>query len=385
MSRSEDYVPKKGRRQTKPEAKQETAAKPNGPLPDNDGWLAEMNAKYCVVQDGGRIDVLMFERHVQRVGKDEHVRNVPVFLTFESLRNKHCNQTVPVVERKNDIETTVRKRLGDWWLKHPLRRQYEGLIFQPGGAEVINGRLNLWKGWGVEPKPGDWSLMREHIRTVIAAGVEANFVYIMNWLAWAVQYPDQQAEVALVLMGLRGTGKGTLGNTMMRLFGQHGVHISDAKHLIGFNEHLRDACFLFADEAYWPGDKSAEGNFKRLISEPDLFIEGKGRKGVYEPNMLHILMASNEDWVIPAGERERRFAGFGVSEIHIQEEKYFNALYEQLENGALLDARKAWEEHFPGWKWRHPTIVGWGFKDTSEDTSDSRSSDPNDDENEIRF
>src|SRR6476620_4543392 len=75
MSRSEDYVPKKGRRQTKPEAKQETAAKPNGPSPDNDGWLAEMNAKYCVVQDGGRIDVLMFERHVQRVGKDEHVRN----------------------------------------------------------------------------------------------------------------------------------------------------------------------------------------------------------------------------------------------------------------------------------------------------------------------
>ena len=144
----------------------------------------------------------------------------------------------------------------------------------------------------------------------------------MNWLAWAVQHPDHRAEVALVLKGKRGTGKGTLGNTMMRIFGQHGVHISDAKHLIGFNAHLRDACFLFADEAYWPGD-----------SEPDLFIEGKGRNGVYAPNMVHVLMASNEDWIVPAGERERRFAVFDVSECHIQEEKWFDALYAQLEDG----------------------------------------------------
>ena len=148
-----------------------------------------------------------------------------------------------------------------------------------------------------------------------------------------MQYADQQAEVALVLRGKRGTGKGTFGNAMMRHFGQHSVHISDAKHLIGFNAHLRDACFLFADEAYWPGAKDAEGNLKRLISEPDLFIEGKGRNGIYHPNMLHVLMASNEDWVVPAGEHQRRFAVFDTSDIHIQDEKWFSALNAQLNNG----------------------------------------------------
>lgn len=100
-----------------------------------------------------------------------------------------------------------------------------------------------------------------------------------------------------------------------------------------FNAHLRDACFLFADEAYWPGDKSAEGSFKRLITEETLFIEGKGRNGVTVPNMLHVMMASNEDWVVPAGEHERRFVLLEVSDCHIQEKPYFDALYAQLEDG----------------------------------------------------
>jgi hypothetical protein len=298
---------------------------------DEAQWLAELNAKYCVIQDGGKVDVLMFERQAQRLGNYEHVRYVAAFLSFQSFRNKYLNRSVVVTDGNGAAKPAT---VGSWWLKHPQRRQYDGLIFQPGGGDVIAGRLNLWKGWGVTAKPGDWGLMREHIRTVLAAGDEAAFAYAMNWLAFAAQNPDQRAEVALVFKGKRGTGKGTLGNVMVRLFGHHGVHLSDAKHLTGhFNAHLRNACLLFGDEAYWPGDKSAEGNLKRLITEPDLAIEGKGRDIVTVPNMLHVIMASNEDWVTPAGEHERRFAVNNVSGCHIQDKSWFDALYAQLDSG----------------------------------------------------
>jgi hypothetical protein len=301
---------------------------------DTAAQLAEMNAKYCVVQHGQSVDVLMFKRHTQMVGAYQHVRHVPTFLSFESLRNKHCNHTVLIAERKNGVEMTTPKMLGHWWLKHPQRRQYDGVTFRPGGTEVIDNHLNLWKGWGVEPKRGDWSLMREHIYAVLAASDEVADDYIMNWLAWCVQHPDQRAEVALVLKGKRGSGKGTLGNAVMRLFGQHAIHISSADHLAGrFNFHLRDACFLFADEAYWPGNRSAEGALKRLITEPTLFIEGKNRNGELAANMLHVMMASNEDWVVPAGERERRYATFEASECHVQDESWFGPLYAQLDDG----------------------------------------------------
>ncbi|MCJ2048365.1 DUF5906 domain-containing protein, partial [Methylobacterium sp. J-070] len=112
--------------------------------------------------------------------------------------------------------------------------------------------------------------------------------------------------------------------------------MSSAEHLAGrFNGHLRDACLLFADEAYWPGDKGAEGSLKRLVTEPDLFIEAKGRDGITVANMLHIIMASNEDWIVPAGEDERRYAVFTVSADHMQDETWFRPLYAEIANGGL--------------------------------------------------
>jgi hypothetical protein len=64
-----------------------------------------------------------------------------------------------------------------------------------------------------------------------------------------------------------------------------------------------------------------------------LFVEAKRRDGVMVPNMLHIAMASNEDWVVPAGERERRYAMFDVSDRYLQDKAWFKPLYEQLEKG----------------------------------------------------
>ena len=296
--------------------------------------LARLNAEYCVVQDGGKVRVLRFDPQVQMKDSEVvHTRRVPTFLVFGDFHNYYKNEKVWI------DDTLI--PLGNWWTSHPQRRTYCGLTFRPDKPElVVDGRLNLWLGWGVEPKPGDWSLMRQHIKEVLAAGDDEADTYIVTWLAWSVQHLAEQAEVALVLKGGRGTGKGTLGNTLVRLFGQHAVHISSVKHLVGhFNAHLRDACFLFADEAYWPGDKAGEGTLKRLITEPTLAIEAKFKDVMTVPNMLHVLMASNEDWVVPAGEHERRYAMFEISEHKRQDESWFKPIYAQLANdgyGAVL-------------------------------------------------
>src|SRR5262249_4607411 len=158
--------------------------------------------------------------------------------------------------------------------------------------------------------------------------------YTINWLAWAVQHADEQAEVALVFKGDRGTGRGTLGKVMCKLFGQHARHISSPTHLTGrFNAHLRQCSFLFADEAYPPDDKSAEGTLKRLISEPTLIIEPKGRDVVEEPNRLHVMMAFNEAWAIPAGAYERRYQTQLVANTYRQDRNWFGPIYQQLRAG----------------------------------------------------
>src|SRR5215212_1141460 len=80
--------------------------------------LERMNERYCVVCDGGKTRVLSFEPEVQK----DHTRLVPAFLTFQDFRNFYINKTVRLPGRKDTS-------LGHWWLKHPDRRQYDGLTF----------------------------------------------------------------------------------------------------------------------------------------------------------------------------------------------------------------------------------------------------------------
>jgi len=285
-----------------------------------------MNAKNTVVLDGARTRVLRFEEVEHDAGGEHYVYHVPTFLRFDDFRNLYLNRHVVVGKRSVD--------LGSWWLEHPQRQQYPGIVFKPGGQHIINGKLNLWRGWGVTPRRGDWGLMREHIFEVLAARDDDVDAYVINWLAWAVQHADEQPEAALVFLGDRGTGRGTLGKVMCKLFGQHARHISSPAHLTGrFNAHLRQISFLFADEAYAPDDKSAEGTLKRVITEPTLTIESKGRDAVEEPNRLHTMLASNEDWVVPASAYERRYVVQHVANTYRQDPNWFGPIYEQLRSG----------------------------------------------------
>src|SRR5262249_14851223 len=92
---------------------------------------------------------------------------------------------------------------------------------------------------------------------------------------------------------------------------------------------------LFVDEAYWPGDKQAEGRLKCMITDPDLTVEPKGIDVMKVLNALKIIIVSNEEWVVPAGIDERRFAAFNVSEAHKQDRKYFAPLYAEIESGGV--------------------------------------------------
>ena len=98
-----------------------------------------------------------------------------------------------------------------------------------------------------------------------------------------------------MLRGLKGTGKGMVGQMLMRIFRNHSLHITNSKHLVGnFNAHLVDALFLFLDEAFWAGDKQGEGTLKALITERTIMIEPKGVDSFQMPNRLKILMASQQ-------------------------------------------------------------------------------------------
>ena len=118
--------------------------------------------------------------------------------------------------------------------------------------------------------------------------------------------------------------------------GHHGMQIFSPAQLVGrFNEHLRDCVVLFADEAFYAGNRQHEGVLKGLITEPFLTIEGKGQRIVTARNLLHVIMASNSEWVIPASADERRFFVLDVPDSRQGNLAYFKAIEWQMRNGGL--------------------------------------------------
>ena len=85
--------------------------------------------------------------------------------------------------------------------------------------------------------------------------------------------------------------------------------------------------------AVFAGDRQHVGVLKSLITEPYLTIEGKYQNGVQTPNFLHVMMASNEEWVVPASLEARRFCCHEVSDAHKDDHAYFGAIWEQMEAG----------------------------------------------------
>jgi hypothetical protein len=293
-----------------------------------DGVLDAFNQRYAVVNEAGKA-VIYNPKHDPQLK-----RNTIERITFDDFKRMYMNRRLQVGTSKKG--GAIYSDFGTIWLEHHARRQFLGGVVMDPTNSAPDDCWNLWRGFNVEPVAGDWSLMRNHIKDIVCGGDEALFNYVLGWLARMIQHPNQPGEVALVMRGKKGTGKGTLGNWMLRLMGQHGVKVEHAKHLVGnFNAHLRDAVFVFADEAFFAGDKQNEGVLKSLITEPYITVEAKYQNAATIANMTHIIMASNSDWVVPASGEERRFCVMNVSDDKIQNIEYFNELNAQMENGGL--------------------------------------------------
>jgi hypothetical protein len=297
---------------------------------DDEKDLAEMNAQYAVVKVGGKTRVVEFEESPTYLGC-----TVPVFSTIGDFCAFHGKRK----KRIPGFNGTKEVGLGKWWIDHSERRQYDGIVYAPHGDE--NGRFNLWTGYGCKQRAGNCTLYLAHLRDNVCSGNEEHADYLLSWMADAVQHPERAGEVAVVLRGAEGVGKGVLAKQFGRLFGAHFRHVTQAKHLVGhFNAHLQQCSVLFADEAFFAGDKAHEGILKALITEETLLIEPKSVDTFAVRNSLHIIMSSNNEWVIPAGAYARRFLVLDVASTHMRDYRYFDAIVTELDTGgreALLD------------------------------------------------
>jgi hypothetical protein len=233
-------------------------------------------------------------------------------------------------------------KLSKEWMRWKERPNFEGVTFDPSG-KTSPRFYNLWRGFSVEPVPkreafedtGDifasdhpavlqWI---EHLWKNVCQNDNALASWLIGYFAHMVQRPHEKSLVALVFKGAKGVGKNALVSAVGDLLGGHYLVSSSRRYLVGnFNSHLENLLFFVLDEAFWSGDKQAEGVLKDLVTGTRHVIERKGQEIYTVRNLTRIAILGNEDWLVPASSDERRYAVFNVGDGRKQDRDYFSRL-----------------------------------------------------------
>jgi hypothetical protein len=278
-----------------------------------DAVIDEINKHHALVLAGDKAAVMKMESKTKFR-----------LLKTAAFKQWYANQRVVVGDKSVAV--------GDHWLRHPRRRQFEGIEFAPSGGRP--GYYNMWQSFAVEPREGDCSKFLAHLRDNVCSDDPALYNWVIGWFAHVFQHPEEKLDTALVLRGKMGVGKTKVGQVVGSLLGDHYALVSDPRYVTGqFNSHMASLLLLHADEAFWAGDKRGEGKLKDLVSGKQHFIEFKGIDPVLVKNLMRLFVTGNREWLVPAGFEERRFAALDVLDAHMQDYPYFAAIDAEMDNG----------------------------------------------------
>jgi len=259
------------------------------------GYIAELNKRYATVRYGSKIVVADFQTPSFGSGGVTHGVG---FMDLAALVQKHRGQFAP---RDGGGKS---KPLATAWLEHPERRQFEGLTFAPGET-VPDSMLNLWQGFAVEPTPGDVSLWLEVLDALVPNDSDRH--YVRNWLAWKVQNPGGVPDTVLIFTGAKGTGKNSLFDPLLTIFGKHTLLAVDPELIAGrFTWHLMTTAFAVLDEAVFMQDPRQADRIKSRVTAKVMTYEQKGMDPVQGENHCAYVMLTNHQHVWQASLDERR-------------------------------------------------------------------------------
>jgi hypothetical protein len=130
--------------------------------------VAKLNEQYALIIVGDKIAILQTEPDLSE--PDSIERDSFKLLQLSAFNQWHENQFVT----RGDKNLPLAK----FWLKHPQRRQYKGMVFAP--TRKVTGHFNLWRGFAVKSKPGDCSKFLAHIKDNVCQGSDELYRWVIG-------------------------------------------------------------------------------------------------------------------------------------------------------------------------------------------------------------
>ena len=104
----------------------------------------------------------------------------------------------------------------------------------------------MWVGPYRKAKKGEWPTIDAFLLNVICDGDESSYNYLINYIAHALQKPEEKPGVMIILLGGQGIGKGTFGRLMQKIWTSTYLQVSNIDAITGnFNGALERSFIVF--------------------------------------------------------------------------------------------------------------------------------------------
>ena len=197
-------------------------------------------------------------------------------------------------------------------------------------------KFNIWGGFKATrvnvPESSGLKLLKSFILDTWAKGNETYYNYIVSWFAGLVTNLTGTNRVALAMVSGQGTGKNTLFDFMSEfiLGNNNTVAVTGINSITGnFNAILQNKRLININEMSSTKDefKSNFDKIKGFITDTTIQITPKGIDSYTMSNIGNYILFTNHADSIIVEETDRRYAIFDMSNIHANDQEYFNNFY----------------------------------------------------------
>lgn len=210
---------------------------------------------------------------------------------------------------------------------------FDGVVFEPTG-EANPRFFNIYQGTEFVKNPdlvidnGKIDLFVNHVRQVMANGNEGHGMWLLQWMAHIIQYPDSKPVCACVFRGLQGTGKSMCWEIFGRLLGAKlYVSFDSLQRITGkFNVLAANRQLIVVDEVSAGDDYVGCNRLKALITASHMTIEKKFADPITTSSYEGYVLLSNHPRPVRVESSDRRFACFDVSATRRNDLEYFERL-----------------------------------------------------------
>ncbi len=248
-------------------------------------------------------------RSLGRIAEQE-TGNLMSRATFTEVNYAHYTAEVP----HGDDGDTRLAQVPKLWLADSRRVEVDNLDYMPGEDRLAVARsgvrsLNLWRGMGCEPEPGDVDQWLELLAANI--GDEEIRHWLISWLAWPLQNLGQKMNSLVLLFGPSGVGKGLFLKPFRDIYGDNAITISNDALKSNFNSLYARKQFIHVDELPRLRGMDNDGGvvmqkIKLLTTDDKLNVNTKGQPEYEVRNCANMVLTANYHDVLKLDEDDRR-------------------------------------------------------------------------------